>query len=102
MDDGVLLRALAQRLERSDRVHRLVVRGDAASAEEMASEAADSLVDIRRSAEALRTDLLPKLLRQAPESDEFDDTLGDVAEELRHIHYHLVNTKLFSYILPTS
>jgi hypothetical protein len=53
-------------------------------------------------AETLRTELLPKLFDQEPKSDEFDDTLGDIAEEMRHIHYHLMSTRLFSYILPTA
>jgi len=101
-EDVTYLLALADRIERSQRVRRFMASGAAASAKEIATEAADSLVDIRRSAEALRTELLPRLFKQEPESDEFDDTLADVAEELRHIHYHLVNTKLFSYILPAS
>lgn len=95
------LLALADRIEQSQRVRRFVASGEA-SANEIATEAADSLVDIRRSAEVLRTELLPRLFTQAPESDAFDDTLGDVAEELRHIHYHLVNTRLFNYLLPDS
>lgn len=100
-DDMTLLRSLTSLLERSPRVGRLATGTGSTSAEEIASEAADSLVDIRQSAEVLTVDLLPKLLAQQPESAEFDDTLDDIAEELRHIYYHIANTKLFDYVVPT-
>lgn len=100
-EDVTFLRALAARLGQSPRVRRLASGAGAANAEEIASEAADSLIDIRRSAEVLCSDLLPKLMSQQPESTEFADTLDDVAEELRHIHYHITNTKLFSYVVPS-
>lgn len=101
-DEITYLLALADRIEHSQRVQRFLATHDGTSANEIATEAAHSLVDIRRSAETLRTELLPKLFNQEPDGDEFDDTLGDVAEEIRHIHYHLMNTRLFSYILPTT
>lgn len=96
------LLALADRIERSQRVRRFITDEQGVSAKEIATEAADSLIDIRHAAEILSTKLLPQLFDQEPESDAFDDTLGEVAEELRHIHYHLMHTRLFSYILPTS
>lgn len=99
-EDVTYLRSLAAKLEHSPRVRRLAT-GEKSSAEEVAAEAADSLVDIRRSAEVL-ADLLPKLLSQEAESEAFDDTLDDIGEELRHIHYHITNTKLFSHVVPTS
>jgi hypothetical protein len=99
-EDVTRIRSLAALLERSPRVHRLATGSGPASVADIASEAADSLVDIRRSAELLDSELLPRLQRQEPESAEFDDTLDDIAEELRHIHYHIVNTKLFDYVVP--
>lgn len=96
-DDVAYLQAMAARLERSPRVQRCAAEA-ASSSTEIATEAADSLVDIRRSAE-LMTQLLPKLFSQGPESAAFDDTLDDIGEELRHIHYHIVNTKLFDYVV---
>jgi hypothetical protein len=98
--DVTYLLSLAAKLEHSPRVRRLAV-ADKLSAEEVATEAAHSLVDIRRSAEVL-ADLLPKLLSEEPESEVFDDTLDDIGEELRHIHYHITNTKLFSYVVPAN
>ncbi|MCY7412777.1 MAG: hypothetical protein LH471_07040 [Salinibacterium sp.] len=99
-EDVARIRSLAALFERSPRVRRLAAETDPASIEDVASEAADSLVDIHRSAELLSSELLPRLQSQEPESAEFDDTLDDIAEELRHIHYHIVNTKLFDYVVP--
>lgn len=95
-EDVRMIRSLASLLERSPRVQRLA--GRELTADAVAGEAADSLIDIRRSAELLISDLLPKLNKQQPESEEFADTLDDIAEELRHIHYHIANTKLFDYV----
>jgi hypothetical protein len=101
-EDVTLLRSLAALLEQSPRVRGLASGADPASVGEVASEAADSLVDIRRSAQVLCSELLPKLQSQQPDSADFDDTLDDIADELRHIHYHIVNTKLFNYVVPSS
>ena len=98
-EDVAHLQSLAARLERSPRVRRRAA-GEKLSAGEIATEAADSLIDIRRSAEVL-ADLLPKLLSQEPESEAFDDTLDDIGEELRHVHYHIANTKLFDHVVTT-
>lgn len=100
-EDMILLRSLVAQLEQSTRVRRLTTGAESMSVEEIAAEAAHSLVDIRRSAEVLSS-RLPALLIQQPESAEFNDTLDDIAEELRHIHYHISNTKLFSYVVPGS
>jgi hypothetical protein len=99
-EDQTLLKSLVLKLESSPRVGRLASSVPRMSIEGIATEAADSLVDIRRSSESLSSELLPKLLTQRPESAEFDDTLDDIAEELRHIYYHIANTRLFNYIVP--
>lgn len=93
------LQALAAKLESSRRVRRRAA-GEKVSADEIATEAADSLIDIRRSAEVLG-ELLPKLLTEEPESEEFEGLLDDIGEELRHIHYHIVNTKLFDHVVAS-
>lgn len=93
-EDVAYLQSLAARLERAPRVRRRAA-SEKVDAIEIATEAADSLVDIRRSAEVL-AELLPRLLSREPESEAFEDTLG---EELRHIHYHITNTKLFDHVV---
>jgi len=92
------LRTLVSRLERSRRVHRYASTSDAPSVDEIAAEAADSLIDICKSANVLCS-LLPRLAKLDAKGAEFDDVLDDIAEELRHIHYHVVNTYLFRHVI---
>lgn len=91
------LQSLAATLERSPRVRRRAV-GEGVSTTKIAMEAADSLVDIRRSAQALAK-VLPTLFSQPPDSEAFEDALDDIGEELRHIYYHILNTKLFDHVV---
>jgi hypothetical protein len=88
---------LTERLKRSPRVRRLA--GDSGDVEELATEAANTLIDIQRSTGVMYADVLPRLLATPPGTPEFDDLLDDIAEELRHIHYHIMNTKLFGYVV---
>lgn len=97
-EDMALLRSLVTQLELSPRVRRLATGGESSSVAAVATEAADGLVDIRRASDVLQK-LLPRLLSEQPEGTEFDDTLDDIAEELRHIHYHITNMKLFAYVV---
>ena len=55
------------------------------------------MVDICGSAAQLPA-LMNALLVELPDSPEFEEAIDNLAEELRHIHYHIVNTKLFSYV----
>lgn len=87
---------LAGHIERSRRATRVASMKDARPLAEIATEAADSLLDIRASSRRLFSELLPRLMEVAPETDEFDDLLSDVTEEYRHIYYHLVHTELFA------
>jgi hypothetical protein len=94
------LKSLADLLGRAPRVVRLGQAANAGGVEEVASEAADSLLDIRESAELLFKELLPRLVALPPEGADFEDVLDDIAEEYRHIHYHIANTRLFNYVVP--
>ena len=94
------LKALADLLSRAPRVVRLGKGADAGSVGEVASEAAAALLDIRKSAEVLFKDLLPRLMSLPPEGAAFEDALDDIAEEYRHINYHITNTRLFNYVVP--
>lgn len=94
------LMALAGLLSRVPRVVRLGQAVDDRSAEDVAMEAATGLIDIRKSAEILFKELLPRLMSLPPEGADFEDVLDDVAEEYRHIYYHIANTVLFSYVVP--
>lgn len=67
--------------------------------ESVATEAASALLQIQRACSVLDS-LCPRLDALLPESREFAETLDDIAEEFRLIHYQIVNTKLFSYVVP--
>lgn len=96
-----LLHALAMKLQLAPRVLQLATADRDGTVEEIATEAATTLVDIEQSCAVLSKDLLPKLRSLAPGTPEFDDVLDDIAEEYRHIYYHIVNTKLFKYVVPS-
>jgi hypothetical protein len=97
--DAQLMIALAEQLGRAPRVMRLARTADGGGISDVASEAAHSLMDIQRSCDVLFKELLPKLRSLSPEGSEFEDALDDVAEEYRHIYYHIANTRLFNYVV---
>ena len=99
LDTGTL-KVLVDLLRRAPRVVRLARPADRSSAEDIATEAAASLIDIQRSADVVYRELLPQLWSLSPESPGFEDLLDDIAEEYRHINYHIANTRLFSYVVP--
>lgn len=99
-DQAAQLRALALKLQRAPRVVRLAEMVAGGNLDEVATEAAASIVDIESSCATLSQDLLPKLRALAPESPQFDELLDDVAEEYRHISYHIANTRLFKHVVP--
>lgn len=94
------LKSLADLLNRAPRVAKLGQPAGARGPEEIASEAADGLLDIRKSAEVLFKELLPRLMSLPPDGADFEDVLDDIAEEYRHINYHITNTRLFNYVVP--
>jgi hypothetical protein len=98
-EDAKLIMALAKQLRRAPRVARLAGPTGAGSIDDVATEAAAGLVDIHRSCKVLSNELLPKLRSLSPESSEFEDVLDDIAEEYRHVHYHIANTRLFNYVV---
>lgn len=100
--DTEALMALVSLLRRAPRVDKLARTAEGLSTEDIATEAAAGLIDIQRSADLVYTKLLPQLRSLQPESPEFEDLLDDIAEEYRHINYHIANTRLFGYVVPKS
>jgi len=89
---------LSARLRDSRRVRQLAkASNDPEALRAVAGEAAHALVDIQRSCDVLCAQLVPKLTLVPPNSQDFEDVLDAIAEEFRHIHYHIVNTRLFNY-----
>ena len=98
--DAEAMLALADLLRRAPRVVKLAGRTEGGGVDEIAAEAAASLMDIGRSADLVASMLLPRLRGLQPESRAFEEVLDDIAEEYRHINYHIVNTRLFNYVVP--
>lgn len=66
-------------------------------ADHAAEITAHAVADIMESASRLVVKVLPTLL-DAATSDELEDALIDVADELRHIVYHAKDAKYFAFI----
>ena len=98
--DGKRILDLAHLLGRVPRVRRLGANYGSNGSDEIATEAATGIVDIQHSLTRLFEDVLPRLESLKPEGEEFEDVLDEIAEEYRHIHYHIVNTRLFNYVVP--
>jgi hypothetical protein len=67
--------------------------------EPQGSTVANALSDLEDSFSAVLNDLLPKLLDQTKSAEELDTVLLDIGEELRHILYHIKDTKYFGYLI---
>jgi hypothetical protein len=66
--------------------------------EPQGSTIAHALSDLEDSFSLVVNELLPKLLDETKSPDELDDVLLDVGEELRHILYHIKDTRYFGYL----
>lgn len=94
------LETLARLLAGAARVQRLAASDRQEEVLDVATEAATGLLDIRHSSSVLFNELLPHLATIDPASPQFDDALDRVAEEYRHIYYHIASTRLFNYVIP--
>lgn len=59
---------------------------------------AHSLTDLEQSFRAVSEVLLPRLLDESATTEQLNDALLDIGEELRHILYHIKDTKFFGYL----
>lgn len=91
--------ALVAALVASDRVQRLASQGPCHDPLDLASEAADGILDIEAASRKLAVELLPRIEALDPRTQEYEDLLGDIGEEYRHIYYHIVHMRLFDYVL---
>ena len=90
---------LVETLKRIPRVVSAAARrGEPAEAE--AWQIATALGDIQESMNRLFFELVPKL-RNVPPTDEIaEELLNEIGEEYRHILYHILDTKIFDYVVP--
>lgn len=96
----VELRDLVSRLRSSPKVMELGEPLGPEGSEELATEIAAGLIDIRQSTDRIFGELLPRLEVLQPTEQDFADVLHAIGEEYRHIYYHLRNTRFFDYVIP--
>lgn len=66
--------------------------------EPQGSTIAHALSDLEDSFSMVVNELLPKLLDETKSAEELDELLLDIGEELRHILYHIKDTRYFGYL----
>ena len=98
----VELQGLVHRLRSSPKIVELGEPLGPEGSEELATEIAAGLLDIRQSADRVFGELLPRLEGLQPAEQEFADVLHAIGEEYRHIYYHLRHTRFFDYVIPDS
>lgn len=69
--------------------------------EPQAATLTHSLTDLEKSFREVLDTLLPKLLDESLASDQLNDVLLDIGEELRHILYHIRDPRFFDYLGDT-
>lgn len=94
------LQTLAEHLKRMPPVKEAARRRGSESPDAEAWQIATALSDIQESTNRLFGELIPKLLNSAPDGATAADALNDIGEEYRHILYHILDTKLFGYVIP--
>lgn len=84
---------LVANLRKSEKVNSLD-----SSEEREADTLSHSLLDMEESFKVISNSLLPKLLDEKLRSEDVDDILFDIGEELRHISYHINDPKFYQYL----
>ncbi|MDX1920437.1 MAG: hypothetical protein SFU25_06840 [Candidatus Caenarcaniphilales bacterium] len=57
-----------------------------------------ALLELENSCSKFTKELLPKLVSENLSEDEINDLLHEIGEELRHILYHIKDSKFYSYL----
>ena len=87
------LRAVTANLEKCERVKKYSTPD-----EDQAAVLAYSLLDIEEAAGKIINDHIPKLYLANLNADEVDDLVLEIGEELRHLLYHVYDTKVYDYL----
>ena len=86
-------RLLTERLSRIPAVRKFDLPG-----EPQAATIAHALSDLEESFRTTLEHLLPRVVDSQLTSDELNDVLLDIGEELRHILYHVKDPRFFDYL----
>lgn len=94
LKDSNLINTLALNLSRSEKVNSFNGEGI-----EECGQIAHSLSDMESSMFEVYEKLLPKLLHENITPDKIEDVLFDIAEELRHVLYHIKTPRYWKHIV---
>ena len=86
------LKVITHNLEKCERVTK-----HSTKEENQAGTLAHALIDIEKSIQEIK-ELIFKLYLTRLTKDEVDDLILDIGEELRHILYHINDTKVYDYV----
>ena len=92
--DAVAIKKLAEGLDRLQPIRKFDSDTD-----KQAWTIAHALSDIEDSSLKLVRVCIPRLVKQAQSQEEILSALHDVGEELRHILYHVKDTRFFAYLV---
>ena len=85
---------LTHTLEKCERVTRYSTKE-----ENQAGTLAHALIDMEESMHKIIEEHLPKLYNSNINSEQIDDIILDIGEELRHILYHIRDTKVYNHLM---
>ena len=89
----VRLKAIAERLEICQQVKEYDTPD-----EKQAWMLAHNLLDLEESFQTFLDQQLPKLEKEELNSDQINDILFEIGEELRHVLYHIRDAEFYSYL----
>lgn len=93
LDDAAKVKALSDHLSASERVRIFDAPGEPES-----WTIAVALRDIEKSCSEIFQEQLPPLVSGSLPKSEIDERLHRIGEELRHILYHIHDTKYYAYL----
>ncbi|WP_138484934.1 hypothetical protein [Dyadobacter bucti] len=91
------LRALMANLERSSILNKLSTKED-----NQIDTLANALIDIEESLKKVINEHIPHFYQNELSEEEVEDIIFDIGEELRHLLYHINDTKVYNYLKPNS
>jgi len=87
------LRAIVHNLEKCHRVTQY-----SSVDENQANTLANSFIDIEEELRKIIDEQIPKLYSKNLTAEEVDDLILEIGEELRHLIYHVNDTKVYDYL----
>jgi hypothetical protein len=87
------LKTITHNLEKCERVNRYSTKE-----ENQADTLANVFIDIESGLKKIIQEQIPKLYLNELTEEEVDDLILDIGEDLRHLIYHVNDTKVYNYL----